>query len=128
MSRVLEAKPWVTLGELKNELDEDETDERPDDPAEDERLQRDLDAAVAFVERVHKGRFNFNFDPLCDLPAPDADLKLGTLMLARRWDTRRRSPDGLVTMADQGSARVQSFDPDIDRLLRLGRHARPVVG
>lgn len=127
---MLDTDPWVTLDELKNELadGEDVGDERPEDPADDERLQRVLDAAVAFVERVRKGQFNFDRDPLCDLPAPDADLKLGTLMLARRWDTRRRSPDGLVTMVDQGQARVLSFDPDIDRLLRLGRHARPVVG
>ena len=115
---------WLTLEELKNEM----ADPEVDDPGDDERLQRVLDAAQAFVERVRTGQFNFDDDPLCDRPGPTADLKLGTLMLARRWDTRRRSPDGLVAMADQGSARVLSFDPDIDRLLRIGRHAKARVG
>jgi hypothetical protein len=49
------------------------------------------------------------------------------LRLAGRWHTRRRSPDGLVAMAEMGAARVTSFDPDIDRLLRIGRHKRPRV-
>lgn len=114
---------WVTLADLKNEMGIDE-----DDTRDDERLTRNLDAAVAFVERVRRGQINFDEDPLVDLPAPTADLKLGTLMLARRWHTRGRSPDGLVAMGEMGSARVVSFDPDIDRLLRLGRHARAVVG
>lgn len=114
---------WVKLDDLKVEMDIDVTDTR-----DDERLTSALDAAVAFVERVRKGQFNFDADPLSDLPEPTADLKLGTLMLARRWNTRRRSPDGLVAMSDQGSARVAASDPDIARLLRIGRHARPVMG
>lgn len=114
---------WVTLKDLKDEMNIDEDDHR-----DDERLTRNLDAAVSFVERVRSGQFNFDEDPLSDAPAPTADLKLGTLMLARRWHTRGRSPDGLVAMGEMGSARVTSFDPDIDRLLRLGKHARAVVG
>ncbi|EHR62635.1 phage head-tail connector protein [Saccharomonospora cyanea] len=114
---------WVTLDDLKAEMGLEPTDTR-----DDEQLQLALDAAVVFVERVRHGQFNFDGDPVSELPAPTPDVKLGTLMLARRWHTRRRSPDGLVAMADQASARVASFDPDIDRLLRIGRHARPVVG
>jgi hypothetical protein len=80
-----------------------------------------LDAAVSFVERVRPG-FNYQADPLSDAPAPTPDLALGTLRLAGRWYTRRRSPDGLVTMGgDLGSARIPSFDPDIERLLGIGR-------
>lgn len=58
--------------------------------------------------------------------APTPDLHLGTLRLAGRWHTRRRSPDGLVAMAELGAARVPSFDPDIERLLKIGRYARAV--
>lgn len=54
--------------------------------------------------------------------APTPDLILGTLRLAGRWHTRRRSPDGLVSMAELGAARVPSFDPDIERLLKIGRY------
>lgn len=52
---------------------------------------------------------------------PPPDLHLGTLRLAGRWHTRRRSPDGLVAMAELGMGRVPSFDPDIERLLKIGR-------
>lgn len=114
---------WVTLTNLKDEMGIDDDDDR-----DDVRLQSHLDAAVSFVERVRRGQFNFDENPLLDLPEPSADLKLGTLMLARRWHTRGRSPDGLVAMGEMGSARVASFDPDIDRLLRLGKHARAVIG
>lgn len=114
---------WLELSDLKDEMDIELEDTRDDD-----RLARVLDAAMTFVERVRAGQFNFDADPLSAAPEPTADLKLGTLMLARRWHQRRRSPEGLVQMAEMGSARVASFDPDIDRLLRIGKHARPVVG
>lgn len=98
-----------------------------DDSRDDARLKTVLDAAVAFVQRV-RPKFNYDASPLSELPAPTDDLVLGTLRLAGRWHTRRRSPDGLVQMAELGAARVTSFDPDIDRLLRIGRHAPMVVG
>ena len=91
-------------------------------------LQLRLDAAVSFVERVRRGDFNFGGDPASVLPDPDADTVLGTLMLAARWKWRQRSPDALVEGGDLGSARVPSFDPDIERLLRIGRHQKPRVG
>lgn len=88
------------------------------------QLQRMLDAAVAFVQRVRGEDFNFAADPLSALPAPDADLVLGTIRLAVRWHTRRRSPDALVLQAGElGTVRIPSFDPDIDRMLGIGRFA-----
>lgn len=112
-----------SLADLKVDMGIDPLDTR-----DDTRLLSALDAAVVFVERVRRNHFNFDKDPLSELPAPTADLKLGTLLLAIRWHARRRSPDGLVQMAELGAARIPGFDPDIDRLLRIGRHARPVVG
>jgi|SRR5688572_10239401 len=116
---------WVTLDEMKNEM----SMEQQNDPSEadEERLQRDLDASVAFVERVHAGHYNFTGAPSA-LPLPGKDLVLGTLMLAIRLDTRRRSPEGMVSFGEQGVSRVAYNDPDISRLLRLGRHAVPRVG
>lgn len=96
------------------------------DTADDERLQVMLDAAVSFVERVRGSAFNFAGALGPDLPEPTADLRLGTLRLAIRWDTRRRSPDALIQLAEMGASRVPSFDPDIDRLLGIGRFAGPV--
>ena len=111
-----------TLDALKADRRIDPTDTR-----DDERLQQALDAAIAFVESV-RPRFNYAGDPESTLPEPNADLVLGTIRLAGRWYTRGRSPDGLVAMAEQGSARVPSFDADIEKLLRIGRYARAVIG
>jgi hypothetical protein len=114
-----------TLAEFKIDLKID-----PNDTRDDARLTTDLAAAVSFVERV---RPDFEYDPLDPAqfgkPAPNADTRLGTLRLAGRWNLRRRSPDGMIAVSQEmGSARVPSFDPDIDRLLRLGRHQKARVG
>jgi len=118
---------WVTLDEFVNELDEEALDAEDLVPAELQRLERVFDAAVEFVERIHAGRFNFTGE-LSTLPLPGKGFRLGTVMLARRWHTRRRSPEMLVSAADMGAARVPWVDEDINRLLRLGRHAIPEVG
>ena len=114
---------WVALADLKSQMGIAD-----DDTRDDVVLERSLSAAVAFVERVHKGRYNFADDPTSTLPAPTGDIVLGALMLARRFKVRGNSPDGVIQLQEMGTARVASFDPDIDRLLRLGRHARAVVG
>lgn len=89
-------------------------------------LQLDLDAAVEFVEGVRPG-FNYANDALSDCPAPTRTIRLGTLRLARRWYDRRRSPDGLVYQGnDGGSSRIPSVDPDIERMLGIGRYHGPV--
>lgn len=97
------------------------------DNRDDELLQANLDAAVDFVERV-RSDVDYGQFPLPGAKVPTADLALGTIRLAARWFTRRRSPEALVDMADLGSARIPSFDADIDRLLRIGRHARAIIG
>lgn len=98
----------------------------PDD-RDDVLLQTHLDAAVSFVERV-RSDVDYGQFPVPGARVPTADLALGTIRLAVRWFTRRRSPEALVDMAELGSARVPSFDADIDRQLRIGRYARAVVG
>jgi hypothetical protein len=114
-----------TLDELKVDMGLDPA--APDTNNRDQSLAQNLDAAVAFVERV---RPVFKYDPgnpdQISLPEPTADHVLGTLRLAGRWKTRQRSPDGLIAMAELGAARVTSYDVDIDRLLRIGRFA-PMV-
>lgn len=113
-----------TLDELKVDLGIDLTDVRDDD-----RLDQVLDAAVSFVERVRPDlRYDTSDPDQLELPAPGADVRLGTLRLAGRWHTRRRSPDGMVSMGELGAGRVSTFDGDIDRLLRIGRHQRARVG
>jgi hypothetical protein len=111
-------------------IDEMKTDRRVKlaDVRDDEALQQNLDAAVAFVRRVRSDLQYDELDPdQMDKPVPDADVRLGTMRLAARWSDRTRSPDGLISMGEMGTARVTSFDPDIDRLLRIGRHRGPVI-
>lgn len=106
-----------SLEELKDDLGIDDGDTR-----DDARLLRVLDSSVAFVQRVRSG-FNYDADPESTLPEPTEDLRLGTIRLAGRWHTRRRSPDGLIEAGEFGTTRVPSFDPDIERLLGIGRYA-----
>lgn len=108
------------LADLKADL-------RIADTRDDQALEAQLEAAVAFVETVHDGRYNFADDPLVDLRAVPGTMPLGALRLAGRWYTRRRSPDALIQMGDLGAARVPSFDIDIDRMLKIGRFAPAVV-
>lgn len=108
------------------DLDDLKRDLRRTDDRDDVSLTDQLDAALAFVRDVHGARWNLDDDPFSPLPAPDALLALGTVRLAARWHARGRSPDGMIQSGDLGAARVTSFDTDIDRQLRIGRHAPPV--
>jgi hypothetical protein len=92
-----------------------------DDTRDDEALSRMLAASTAFIKRVHVGRYNFDPDESSELPVPDADMTLGVIRLALRWQQRKRSPDALINMGDLGQGRVPSFDVDIDRMLRIGK-------
>lgn len=81
-----------------------------------------LSAVIAFVQRVRPD-FNYGYDPTSCFPDPGDDLWEGAIMLTVRMFTRRRSPDGLADMGDLGVGRVPSSDPDIERMLGVGRWA-----
>lgn len=121
------ALPWPPqLDDVKVELRIDRSDTR-----DDERLQVVLDAAVAHVEAHRAGDFNFvgaTAGTVAALPYPGYDFHLGTVRLAVRWHTLRRSPDGLVDAGDLGTVRVPPVPADIERMLGLGRFRRPLVG
>jgi hypothetical protein len=103
-------------------------DLRIDDTVDDDALQLCVDAAIAFVIRRLGGTYNLAVDPFSSLPGAPSDVLLGTVRLAGRWYTRRRSPDGLIATADFGTSRIPSIDADIERLLRIGRYSAPVIG
>lgn len=110
-----------TLAQLKGDLNI-----APDDTEQDIELNRQLQAAITFVEDRRRDSFNFHDESLVELPDPTRLLALGTIRLAGRWNARKRSQDGLVVMGpDLGSSRVPSFDPDIDRMLGIGRFSGP---
>jgi hypothetical protein len=91
----------------------------------DANLSSDLAAAVAYVQRV-RPTFDYANNPMdCKVPVTD-DLWNGTVAYARRLYQRRRSPDGVVSLGDQGVGRVPVSDPDIERMLGIGRYQGPV--
>jgi len=93
----------------------------------DEQLEMDLSAAIAYVRDRKSWQFDIGAEsPESDsgsLLTPDADFILGTIRLAGRWHARRRSQDGTINMGEQGIGRVAAYDPDIERMLRMGRKA-----
>lgn len=99
----------------------------PGDTRDDDDFTMQLSAAISFVEDKHDGVFDFADESGSALPRPGAEMVLGAIRLAVRWKTRRRSPDALIAAGELGSSRVPSFDPDIERMLQIGRYAPPVI-
>lgn len=95
------------------------------DTRDDVILQQELDAATDYVMRV-RSDLNYDNDPLNHRPAPGNDFVLGVQRQVIRWHARRRSPDATIAMGDLGSSKVPSFDPDIERMLGIGRYHGPV--
>lgn len=60
--------------------------------------------------------------------AADPDIVEAGLLLAARLHARRNSPTGVASYGEFGPAAVSRFDPDIERLLGVGRYASAVVG
>ena len=120
----------MTIGTWPPTLADLKTDRgiAPSDTRDDVVLGNMLAAAIGFVERV-RTRFNYDADPLNTDPNPGTapDMWLGTVRLAGRWFARKDSPDAMISLGDLGSGRVTSFDADIDRLLRIGRHSAPMI-
>ena len=105
---------WVTLADLRADVT------APTGATEDARLQSALDAAAAYVEDA---RADLDFTG----PVPDR-VKLGTLRLAARWWRRRLQAEGQVTAELGYLGSVPYTDPDIDRLLGVGKYGRSVIG
>lgn len=94
------------------------------DPADDELIGWSLAATLDHVARLPFIRRQ------SEPGNPDtweSDARLGTLMLAARTYRRRNTPGGLEVLADQATY-VAQYDPDIERLLRVGKRAAPGVG
>lgn len=113
-----------TLEELVLDMKDPNAQQGAPNVQADSRLQQTLDAAVAYVERVKAGVYQFDVtDPdQFELPEPPNDFRLGTLRLAARWHHRRMSSGGLISLGELGTTQVPGSDPDIDRMLRIGRY------
>ena len=87
-----------------------------------------LDGCVSAAEEYVARRVDPSWHGLVSLEDPwPATLQLGCVMLAGRLYQRHYSPEGLMAQGDYGPITVVSVDPDVERLLGIGRHQGPVV-
>lgn len=113
------------LDDLKAEMRIDRSE-----TADDANLQVALDAAVEYVEVKRAGDFNFTgatTGALALLPTPGTKIVLGTLRLAVREHTLRRSPDGMIDNGEFGRVAVPRAMADIELLLGIGVYRTPMV-
>lgn len=93
------------------------------DDAADDALADATAAALVFVERA---RPEFVTPATEETPAgyaPPDDVKLGAILLASRLFARRGTALGVAGFADySGASPILRFDPDIEQMLRIGRH------
>lgn len=95
-------------------------------------------AAAGYCQRVRGDLFVPTYTdpldpttPVVDVVLVDSlggDVQLAGILAAGRLWARRSSPAGLASFGEFGAAEIIRLDPDVDRLLGLGRHAAPAVG
>lgn len=108
--------PWLSSEAVSDQLDAPLVDGGLSPSAERARL-----AAAAWVERRRRDLF------VAAVFTPTADVELGALLLAHRLYARKGSPQGLASFGELGVGAVLRLDPDIERLVGVGRHGKPVA-
>lgn len=114
-----EVAPWLPPATVAGQLPGVELDGSGELPADVELARM---AAAEFVEGARG-----------DLRTPEGftagpAVQLGAALLVGRLHARKGSPQGLVGFSEFGPAAVLREDPDVARLLGLGRYAKPVAG
>lgn len=111
---------WLPLADVLEQVGV-----KPEAP-EAASVDRKRKATAAFVERnrrdlvaVVDGAATFTATP---------DVVEGAILLAARLHSRKGSPTGIASYGEFGPAAVLRFDPDIERLLGIGRSVRPAIG
>lgn len=93
-------------------------------PGTDDDLEAARRAAAEWVEDHRRD--------LVWLDATEADVPptvwMGAVLLTNRILSRRGSPQGLAELGEFGPAAIIRSDPDVERLLGIGRYGRPVIG
>jgi hypothetical protein len=104
--------PWLTLDEYKAFARIDVSD-----TTDDAAITEAVTAASGALEL--RARLAFAVDEVGDpiYPVVPAEVHEAGLLLANRLLARRNSPDGVVGVADMGTARVASYDADISALV-----------
>jgi hypothetical protein len=92
---------------------------------DDARLELARQAACDYVERVKPALVWVDAVP-ADVPA---GVRAGAVLMVSRLLARRGAPLGLAEFGNElgTAARVVANDPDVERLLGIGRYAKPQV-
>lgn len=87
-------------------------------------------AAAAHVEQLRGDLVTVVIDAQGTVVSFDAQPQVlfAATLLAARLFARRSSPTGLASYGEFGPAAVLRLDPDVERLLGVGRYAPPRVG
>ena len=111
---------WISTDDVKDFLGDD-------GPTTDDGLALALEAAVVYVETEAASVERRPELWVGDSPAvftPTHTIRLGTAMLAARWQARRNSLTGTSGgYGEFGTGTILRYDPDIARLLRIGSFA-----
>lgn len=91
--------------------------------ANSEAIDRARKAAAAYCESQRRDLFPRG---QITAEAPSDVVMAGTLATARLY-ARKGSPVGLASYAEFATA-VLSYDPDVERMLSVGRYGKPGVG
>ena len=90
-----------------------------------ETFASSVDAAAVYVAENRPDLYGLDVaEELVFQPTPTVEL--GTALLALRWKARLRNP--LRGGNDDGLEDVLSEDPDIGRMLGVGKRGRPIFG
>jgi len=96
---------------------------------DDASLQQMCDGTRSYVEDKRKDLFvaaPVETDPPVFTPTPS--VTLGAALLAYRFYSRRTSPLGVIGFTEDGAQGLLREDPDIAKLLGIGRFGRFVFG
>lgn len=99
----------------------------PDDAPVPVGVDEKRRAAAAVVERARKDLFGVDEVGAQTFAGDDAVVE-GAALYAARLYARRETPAGLASYGEFGPAPVLRLDPDVERLLGLGRYAKPALG
>lgn len=114
MTTPVDPAPWLPAADVLGHLGIDDPESAAGVDAERARL-----AAAAHVERARPDLF------LAGVFTADAAVRYGAALLAARLYARKQSPAGLASYGEFGPAAVLRLDPDIERLVGIGRYAKP---
>lgn len=96
---------------------------------DDASMQQFCNGTASYVEGRRSDLFVTSDDetPVTTFE-PTSSVLVGAALLAYRFYSRRTSPLGVIGFTEDGAAGILKDDPDIARLLGIGRHGAFVFG